>query len=71
MLHKIAEEAGIDIAGAPYVGDSLKDIRAAEAAGCKPVLVLTGNGLETRKLRPNLEYIFENLLAFAKDEISL
>ena len=53
------------------MGDSLKDIRAAEAAGCKPVLVLTGNGLETRKLRHNLEHVFENLLAFAKDEISL
>ncbi len=71
MLHKIAEESGIDIGGTPYVGDSLKDIRAAEAAGCKPVLVLTGNGLETSKLLPNLKHIFENLLAFAKEEISL
>ena len=71
MLHEIAAESGVDITGTPYVGDSLKDIRAAEAAGCKPVLVLTGNGLETRKLRHNLEHVFENLLAFAKDEISL
>lgn len=71
MLHEIADKLGIDINGIPYVGDSLKDIRAAEAAGCKPVLVLTGNGLETRKVRHKLEHIFENLLAFAKAEISL
>ena len=71
MLLEIADAAGIDITGMPYVGDSLKDIRAAEAAGCKPVLVLTGNGAETSKLRPNLEHIFENLLAFAREEISL
>ena len=71
MLYQIAEESGVDITGTPYVGDSLKDIRAAEAAGCKPVLVLTGNGIETSKLRPNLEQVFENLLAFAKSEISL
>lgn len=71
MLHEIAAELGIDINGIPYVGDSLKDIRAAEAAGCRPVLVLTGNGRETKKLRHNLEHVFENLLAFAEEEISL
>lgn len=71
MLHQIAEESGVDITGVPYVGDSLKDIRAAEAAGCKPVLVLTGSGLETRKLRPRLEHVFDDLLAFAKQEISI
>jgi D-glycero-D-manno-heptose 1,7-bisphosphate phosphatase len=71
MLLDIGTQSGITLDEVPYVGDSLKDIRAAEAAGCRPVLVLTGNGSETSKLRPSLKYIYNNLLAFAKDEISL
>lgn len=67
MLLTIARETGIDITGAPYVGDSLKDIRAAESAGCEPVLVLTGNGSETHQLRANLAHVYKNLLAFAND----
>ncbi len=31
-----------------FVGDSLRDLEAAEAAQCQPVLVLTGNGLKTQ-----------------------
>lgn len=49
-----------------YVGDSLKDLIAAEAAGCNGVLVLTGNGRETLKSRPNHALVFEDLLAFAR-----
>ncbi len=71
LLHRIATESGIDIAQVPYVGDSLKDVEAAEAAGCKAVLVLTGNGVETRKLRPNMGQVYDDLLTYAKDIISL
>ena len=39
------------LAGKPaetcYVGDSLKDVEAAFAVGCEPILVRTGNGRET------------------------
>jgi D-glycero-D-manno-heptose 1,7-bisphosphate phosphatase len=66
MLYKIAEQADCNIVGVPYVGDSLKDIRAAETAGCKPVLVLTGNGSETHQLRANLAHVYSDLLAFAR-----
>lgn len=31
----------------PYVGDQWRDIQAAQAAGCKPILVKTGQGLST------------------------
>jgi D-glycero-D-manno-heptose 1,7-bisphosphate phosphatase len=31
------------------VGDSLRDLQAAEAAGCRPALVLTGKGAGTMK----------------------
>jgi D-glycero-D-manno-heptose 1,7-bisphosphate phosphatase len=65
MLHAIESQLGESLVGVPYVGDSLKDIHAAEAAGCLPVLVLTGNGEETLSLRPDLAQVYDNLLAFA------
>ena len=71
LLYEIATESGIDITQIPYVGDSLKDIQAAEAAGCKAVLVLTGNGAETRKHRPGLDHVYDDLLAFAKKLIAI
>ena len=42
LLHQIQERYGIDLKGVPYVGDSLRDMQAALAAGCAPHLVLTG-----------------------------
>jgi D-glycero-D-manno-heptose 1,7-bisphosphate phosphatase len=42
LLHQIQERYGIDLHGVPYVGDSLRDMQAAQAAGCAPHLVLTG-----------------------------
>ncbi len=64
MLLRISEISGIGLKGQYFVGDSLKDIRAAEAAGCNPVLVLTGNGAETRRSRPSLPLVFDDLAAF-------
>jgi len=31
------------------IGDSLRDLQAASAAGARPILVLTGKGEQTRK----------------------
>jgi D-glycero-D-manno-heptose 1,7-bisphosphate phosphatase len=42
LLHQIQERYGIEIKGVPFVGDSLRDMQAAHAAGCAPHLVLTG-----------------------------
>ncbi len=42
LLHQIQERYGIDLRSVPYVGDSLRDMQAAQAAGCAPHLVLTG-----------------------------
>jgi len=67
MLLAIERAAGTPIQGHPYVGDSLKDIRAAEAAGCEPVLVLTGNGAETARLKPASTRVFDSLAAFVDD----
>jgi D-glycero-D-manno-heptose 1,7-bisphosphate phosphatase len=42
LLEQIAERFGIDLASVPFVGDTLNDMKAAQAAGCIPHLVLTG-----------------------------
>ncbi len=47
MFHEIARRFGADLAGVPAVGDSLRDLQAAEAAGARPLLVLTGKGPRT------------------------
>ena len=67
MLLAVSAASGIALTGQPYVGDSLKDLRAAEAAGCEPILVLTGNGQETVKLHHPVAAIYDDLMAFARD----
>ena len=47
MYLDIAERLRISLKGVPAVGDSLRDILAAEAAGATPVLVKTGKGFGT------------------------
>lgn len=64
MLLAIEQISGISVKGQPYVGDSLKDIRAAEAAGCEPILVLTGNGVETARRNQSVSAVFDDLAAF-------
>lgn len=66
MLRNLAETHGLELSAGYYVGDSLKDLRAAEAAGCTGVLVLTGNGRETLRLRPNHQPVHDSLLQFAQ-----
>ena len=49
MLLEIAERYDLTLAGVPTVGDSLRDLQAARAAGARPILVLTGKGEQTLK----------------------
>ncbi len=49
MLHEIAKRFDVSLKGVPTVGDSLRDLQAASAAGARPVLVLTGKGEQTLK----------------------
>ena len=48
MLLEIAERFKLALAGVPAIGDSLRDLQAASAAGARPLLVLTGKGEKTR-----------------------
>jgi len=43
LIEQVADRFGIDLKDVPFVGDSLRDMQAAVAAGCVPHLVLTGN----------------------------
>ncbi|WP_119354603.1 D-glycero-beta-D-manno-heptose 1,7-bisphosphate 7-phosphatase [Azohydromonas sediminis] len=42
MLHDIARRYGVDLRHVPLVGDTLRDLLTAQAAGCEPHLVLSG-----------------------------
>jgi len=48
MLVEIGQRFNADLAGVPAIGDSLRDLQAADAAGAQPMLVLTGKGEKTR-----------------------
>jgi len=61
MLNRIAACFNADLSQAFAVGDSLRDLQSAVAAGARPVLVLTGKGGETQ----SGEGIPEGTLVFA------
>lgn len=54
LLHQIAAQFNIDFGqqAVCMIGDSLRDLEAALAAGCEPILVLTGNGQKTQANLP-------------------
>jgi len=54
LFKQIAAAYPINLHHCFVIGDSLRDIQAAEKVGCKPLLVLTGNGKETLKHNPHL-----------------
>lgn len=47
-----------------FVGDSIRDVQAAIAAGCEPAIVATGNGQLAKQRFPNIA-AFDDLAAFA------
>lgn len=47
ILDAIEAEFNTSVQGAPFVGDSLRDLLAGQSKGCHPCLVRTGNGAGT------------------------
>ena len=47
MIEEIAKRFSMEMQGVSAVGDSLRDLQAFAAAGCQPILVLTGKGAAT------------------------
>lgn len=71
MFHELARRLKVNLTGIPAVGDSIRDIEAAAAAGAKPVLVRTGKGENTLEAirrdgdeRLKQVPVFDNLAAF-------
>ncbi len=48
MLHEAVEQLNLELQGAWMVGDNLVDVEAAVAAGVRPMLVRTGNGINAQ-----------------------
>lgn len=47
LIAAVERALGMSAVGAPLIGDSLRDLQAALAHGCRPILVRTGNGEST------------------------
>ena len=72
MLVEIGQRFGVDLIGVPCVGDSVRDLQAADATGAQPILVLTGKGEKTLRdgvfpkntvIFPDLAFVATALLA--------
>lgn len=49
LLEQIANYYGCDLQGVPMVGDSIRDLQAAQQMNCKLFLVETGNGKKSKQ----------------------
>jgi len=47
LVEEIVQQLTVTVSNAPFLGDSLRDLQAAQSAGCEPVLVLSGKGQAT------------------------
>ena len=67
QLRQVEADFGVDLAGVPAVGDSERDLQAAQAVGARAILVRTGNGRETEARLAGAAGIevFDNLAAVA------
>ena len=71
MMFDIARRYGVELALVPMVGDNLRDLQAAHAAGCEPHLLRNGRAaaLDDAQLAAWLEqvpgtYVHDDLAAF-------
>lgn len=68
MLLEIARRFNVPLDEVCMVGDAVRDVQAAAAAGARPVLVLTGKGRKTQQAGdlPRDTQVFDDLAAFAE-----
>ena len=65
MLRDLARRLSAPMEGVWFVGDSVRDLDAARAAGMHPALVRTGNGAATAQLAEAKDVpLFDDLSAF-------
>jgi D-glycero-D-manno-heptose 1,7-bisphosphate phosphatase len=72
MFIEIGQRFGVELTGVPCVGDSVRDLQAADTVGGQPILVLTGKGEKTLRegafpkntvIFPDLAFVATALLA--------
>lgn len=52
LFYQIEEKYPVNLTETFFIGDSFSDIEVARLVGCKPLLVLTGNGKQTLEKYP-------------------
>ena len=70
LLLEIGQLLGLPLDGVPFIGDTLKDVEAARAVNCRPMLVRTGKGERTLMQHPELAAtlpVFADLAAAVDD----
>jgi len=71
LFRRFAGATNADLSRTYAIGDSLRDIQAAESAGARPILVKTGKGEKTATNNPLLNIpVFDNLYDAAKYIVS-
>ncbi|MDQ7073448.1 MAG: D-glycero-beta-D-manno-heptose 1,7-bisphosphate 7-phosphatase [Gammaproteobacteria bacterium] len=62
---ELAQRLRIELKGIPAIGDSLRDIQAAQTVGARPILVKTGKGEKTLKeaMLPEDIAVYDDLAA--------
>ena len=72
MVNTLMRNLNVSPDRTTVVGDSLRDLQAGQAAGCRVVLVRTGNGrkTETAARKAGCQEIYDDLAAFASAEIA-
>ncbi len=63
MLLRAACELDLDLSGSYLVGDAVSDVEAALAAGCSPILVLTGRGTDQQAILRKRGYTWVPIVA--------
>lgn len=67
LFKQLERELGLTVRGAPYIGDKLSDVDAAEAVGAVPILVRTGRGSAAAKaVAARGIQVFDDLAAAAR-----
>lgn len=71
LLLQIASKFDVKLDQTSFVGDSMKDIRAAEMAGARPALVRTGNGEQVMQNHPEAVNVpvYDDLAHFVRETL--
>ena len=67
MFRALERDLKVSVVGAPYIGDRISDVEAAEAVGALPMLVRTGTGAATAAMLAGRRVrVFDDLAAAAR-----